>query len=243
MWYPTSSTAVANAILKKLFPNNEKLQILGVHLFGIHLEILKQFRKLKLSNLVNQSKPLKLPKPLELCSKITVNRRQHEFGEKLKQNMQIEGTIIYGKNQVNFKQVSYSVKNMDFQINYGSNNDKEKEEKLISIVQAVDQNYISREGYQILASIESNLERDELDFFDPEITEIVQKIKNGGYRSAKDILTYIVLVLILNGHVMVTMAILNDENNIYKPDYHYTTILYPGIEKYEILEIMMVPLI
>ncbi|RIA94186.1 hypothetical protein C1645_818476 [Glomus cerebriforme] len=295
-----SSTAVANAVLKKLFPNNEKSQISGVHLFGIHLEILKQSRELKLSNPVNQSKPLKPPKPLELCSKTTVNRRQHEFGEKLKQNMQIEGTIIYGENQVNFKQVSYSVKNMDFQINYGSNNDKEKEEKLISIVQVVDQNYISREGYQVLASIESNLEREwavsdqrikitrnmneqipitliniptiptqsELDFFDPEITEIVQKIKNGGYRSAKDILTYIVPVLILNGvldindpiihlrisgdgrnvgrkikHVMVTMAILNDENNIYKPDYHYTTVLYPGIEKYEILEIMMAPLI
>ncbi|RIA84729.1 hypothetical protein C1645_831815 [Glomus cerebriforme] len=241
-----SLTAVANAVLKKLFPNNKKSQISGVHLFGIHLEILKQSRKLKLSN-------------------------PHKFGEKLKQNMQIEGTIIYGENQVNFKQVSYSVKNMDFQINYGSNNDKEKEEKLFSIVQAVDQNYISREGYRVLASIESNLEHDELDFlniFDPEITEIVQKIKNGRYRSAKDILTYIIPVLILNGvldindpiihlqisrddhnvgrkikHVMVTMAILNDENNIYKPDYHYITVFYLEIEKYEILEIMMAPLI
>jgi hypothetical protein len=274
--------------------------ISGVHIFGIHLETLKQIRELKQ---LTRSKPLK---SLEFCSKTTVNRRQHEFGDKLKQYAQIAGTEIYGEDQVNFKQVSYSVKKMDFQINYGSNNNKKKEEKLTSIVQAVDQNYISREGYRALASTESNLEREwavsdqrlkitknmsrqipitlvnvpiiptqnEVDFaenlniFDPEIIEVIQKIKNGGYRSAKDILKYIVPVLILNGildmndpiihlrisgdgrnvgrkikHVMVTMAILNDEQNIYKPDYHYTTVLYPGIEKYEILEIMMAPFI
>ncbi|CAB4466652.1 unnamed protein product [Rhizophagus irregularis] len=40
-----SSIAVVNATLKKLFPNNEKSLILGVHLFGIHLETLKRARE------------------------------------------------------------------------------------------------------------------------------------------------------------------------------------------------------
>ena len=38
---------------------------------------------------------------------------------------------------------------------------------------------------------------------------------------------------------MITMAILNDIQNIYKPDHHYTTVLFPGVEKYEVLETMM----
>ncbi|RIA99689.1 hypothetical protein C1645_811024 [Glomus cerebriforme] len=38
---------------------------------------------------------------------------------------------------------------------------------------------------------------------------------------------------------MITIAILNDKQNIYKPDHHYTTVLYSDIENYEVLEIMM----
>ncbi|CAB4466647.1 unnamed protein product [Rhizophagus irregularis] len=124
---------------------------------------------------------------------------------------------------------------MDFHINYGSNNNKENEEKLTSIVQAVDQNYIPRKSYRALASIESNLERewavsnqrhkitrninqkipitliniptnltqnesvfeDNLNTFSVGITEPLQNIKNGGYRSAKNILIYIVPILII----------------------------------------------
>ena len=42
---------------------------------------------------------------------------------------------------------------------------------------------------------------------------------------------------------MLTIAILNDEQNIHVPDYHYTTVLFPGIESYEILEVAMKPFI
>jgi len=95
-----------------------------------------------------------------------------------------------------------------------------------------------------------------------------QNIGKGGYRSAKDILIYVIPILILDGildvssptihlrisgdgrnvgrkikHVMVTIAILNDKQNIYVPDRHYTTVLFSGNEKYEILETMMAPFI
>ena len=36
---------------------------------------------------------------------------------------------------------------------------------------------------------------------------------------------------------MLTVAVLNDEQNIHVPDRHYTTVLYPGTENYETLEI------
>ncbi|PKY32968.1 hypothetical protein RhiirB3_451535, partial [Rhizophagus irregularis] len=43
--------------------------------------------------------------------------------------------------------------------------------------------------------------------------------------------------------VMVTCSILNDLDNIYRPENYYTIILYPGIEKYEILNVVLEPLI
>ncbi len=42
---------------------------------------------------------------------------------------------------------------------------------------------------------------------------------------------------------MITIAILNDKQNIFVPDRHYTTVLFPRSEKYEILETMMSPFI
>ena len=38
---------------------------------------------------------------------------------------------------------------------------------------------------------------------------------------------------------MVTIAILNDIQNIHKPNHHYTTVLFSGVKKYKVLEIMM----
>ncbi|RGB41295.1 hypothetical protein C1646_752361 [Rhizophagus diaphanus] len=43
--------------------------------------------------------------------------------------------------------------------------------------------------------------------------------------------------------VMVTCSILNDIDNLHRPENHYTIVLYPGIEKYETLHIILDPLI
>ncbi|UZO27491.1 uncharacterized protein OCT59_019684 [Rhizophagus irregularis] len=300
----TSPTAAANAVIRKLFPNNEKTLMSGIHLFGIHLETLKQARESKRES--NSNIQLKQIKPIEHCGKSMIYKRQRKFGDQLKEQVQIEGAKIYGKDQVILKQISYNVKHMGFQIAYGSKDDREKEKKLTSIVQVIDQNYMSREGYRALIAVEPDLERewivseqrlkitknmnqkieitlinipiiptlDELDFvensniFDYGITDEIKNITNGGHRSAKDILTYIIPALIFKGvldisnpiihlrisgdgrnvgrkikQVMITMGILNDEQNIHKPDHHYTTILFPGIESYELLEVMMSPFI
>ncbi|PKC60050.1 hypothetical protein RhiirA1_468588 [Rhizophagus irregularis] len=279
-----SSTTAANAVLRKLFPLNEKSLISGVHLFGIHLITLKQARENIRSTKENNIQLISL----EHCSKSTLNKRQHKFGNQLKQHVQVEGSKIYGKDQVVLKQISYSIRDMDFQIDYEEKNDI-KEKKLISAVQAIDLNYIPREDYRALAAVESNLQREwaiskqrlklttemnqkipialinlPLDFDEYSNSEIIQNIKKGGTRSVKDILKYIVPTLISNEildinnpiihlrvsgdgrnvgrkikHVMITIAILNDIQNIHKPDHHNTTVLFSGVEKYEVLEIMM----
>ena len=40
-------------------------------------------------------------------------------------------------------------------------------------------------------------------------------------------------------HVMITIAILDDKNTLHQPNYHYTTILYPGCEDYDSLSNVM----
>ncbi|CAB4411727.1 unnamed protein product [Rhizophagus irregularis] len=154
----TSPTAAANAVIRKLFPNNEKTLMSGIHLFGIHLETLKQARESKRES--NSNIQLKQIKSIEHCGKSTIYKRQRKFGDQLKEQVQIEGAKIYGNDQVILKQISYNVKHMGFQIAYGSKDDRETEKKVTSIVQVIDQNFLSREGYRALAAVEPDLERE-----------------------------------------------------------------------------------
>ncbi|RGB29802.1 hypothetical protein C1646_766157 [Rhizophagus diaphanus] len=87
-----SSTTVANEVLKKLFPRNEKSLISGIHLFGIHLRTLEHSREGKRENHPQL-------KSLELCDRSTIYRRQNKFENQIKERVQIEGAKIYGEDQ------------------------------------------------------------------------------------------------------------------------------------------------
>ena len=104
---------------------------------------------------------------------------------------------------------------------------------------------------------------------DPEVIQIVQEaIGNGGQRSIIKILQYLIPPLIerkvldpnnpiihlrISGdgrnvgrqvkHVMVTCAIMNDKDCLKKPDAHYTTVLYPGVENYTTLQVALDPML
>jgi hypothetical protein len=106
------------------------------------------------------------------------------------------------------------------------------------------------------------------DINDPEIVEEVLKyIGKAGYRKITDILLFILPDLIdrrvinpdnpiinlrISGdgrnvgrkvkHVIITCVILDDIVNLHKSDYHYTIILYPGTENYELLQKMIAPI-
>ena len=107
----------------------------------------------------------------------------------------------------------------------------------------------------------------EPDITNSEITqEVINTVGLGVYRSAKDILYYIIphlkkkkvlkssdptIHLRISGdgrnvgrkikHVMITFMILNHENRHNHADYHYTTILYPGTENYNTLKFILNP--
>lgn len=117
--------------------------------------------------------------------------------------------------------------------------------------------------------LEEIAELNEPDIVNHEVAqEVINTIGIGIYCSAKDILCYIIPYLEKNKilkltdptihlrisgdgrnvgrkikHVMVTLMILNHKEKHHHADYHYTTILYPGSEKYETLEFILSPLI
>ncbi|RHZ50863.1 hypothetical protein Glove_490g31 [Diversispora epigaea] len=104
---------------------------------------------------------------------------------------------------------------------------------------------------------------------EPEIIQnVMDYIGKGGQRRITDILNYIVPKYIEQGilipnqskiklrisgdgrnverkvkHVMITVALLNDIERLYKPESHYTLVLYPSSESYESLHNSLVPLV
>ena len=247
--------------------------------------------------MLKQTRESYLLKPLELCSKATINNWQRKFRKQLQQQAHSEGIKIYSDERIVLKQLSYTVNDIDFQIDYGLENKEKKIEKFTSIIRAIDENYIPRNGYRALAAVEPHLEREwavsnrrlqltrdmnqkvpitiidipiegELDPVESAdisdlaiIQEVIKNIGKGAYRSVKAILAYIVPVLVIDGildnnnptvhlrisgdgrnvgrkvkHVMVTIAILDDQQNIHIPDRHYTVVLFAGVENYKLLE-------
>ncbi|PKK74670.1 hypothetical protein RhiirC2_774502 [Rhizophagus irregularis] len=117
--------------------------------------------------------------------------------------------------------------------------------------------------------LEEIAELNEPDIVNHEVAqEVINTIGIGIYCSAKDILCYIISYLEKNKilkstdptihlrisgngknvgckikHVMVILMILNHKEKHHHADYHYTTILYPGSEKYETLEFILSPLL
>ena len=99
------------------------------------------------------------------------------------------------------------------------------------------------------------------------VEEVLKYIGKAGYRKITDILLFVlpdlinqhilnledpVINLRISGdgrnvgrkvkHVIITCTILDDIVNLYKSDHHYTVILYPGTENYELLQRMIAPI-
>ncbi|CAG8499084.1 4529_t:CDS:2, partial [Scutellospora calospora] len=99
-----------------------------------------------------------------------------------------------------------------------------------------------------------------------DINKVLSSVGTGRQRNCKGILRYLIPYLVhedilsiadpiihlrISGdgrnvgrkvkHVMITFMILNDQKHQHMPNYHYTIALYPGIERYESLEIILNP--
>ncbi|CAG8503950.1 18926_t:CDS:2 [Racocetra fulgida] len=129
------------------------------------------------------------------------------------------------------------------------------------IIQAMDQSKISQNGYRTLTTTSQDLPKEWL------IKEIATTLEKGGYHSISSILQFLLSKLVENKvlnheaptiylrisgdgrnigkkikHVMLTLAILNDQKNLSKPEKHYSISLFSGTEKYTFLKAALKPI-
>ncbi|CAG8681673.1 13226_t:CDS:2, partial [Racocetra fulgida] len=178
-----------------------------------------------------------LIKPFIELSNSMKTKRTHKFGENLAIDFKNQAAKIYHPNdQLNLQEVQLDIYNKNYLINF-CKQDKEKENQCIeAFTKVIDQKPIARDLIPIvvlnISNIESSILTDKTsDIYDSEIVEEVgQYVGKAGYRKKIK-------------HVMITCTILNDISNLQKADYHYTVILYPNIENYNILRKVIVPLV
>ncbi|CAG8524074.1 13966_t:CDS:2 [Racocetra fulgida] len=75
---------------------------------------------------------------------------------------QIAKENYHSNDQVTLKELSYTVANTSFQVEFGSQNIIEKNKHELAIVQIIDKYQIPRDGYWALSAIQSDLSRDYL---------------------------------------------------------------------------------
>lgn len=100
-----------------------------------------------------------LIKPANNCVQSTLEKRAKKIAEKTQVSFNNNVKEIYHESdKVMLKEIEFSLNEMDFQVNYGYEQEK-KNHQIQSIVKAVDQGQISRCSYQNLAAAEYNLPR------------------------------------------------------------------------------------
>ncbi|GES79267.1 hypothetical protein GLOIN_2v1792490 [Rhizophagus clarus] len=253
-----SSSDVACLYAKALNPET-KTRYSGPHFFGLHLEILQQTR--------DTHRRATVLKSFDNLTSTGQNNQAKKIAKSVSAIFDQEMTKSYHlDDNPNLKTIEFSIKDNFFNFSFNEEN-VEIKHKARAAVQACDKGQVTREGYQILSSISQDLPQIHIN--DSEIiNNLQQSIGKGGQRNIINILKYLIPGLLnrnvlditnptihlrISGdgrnvgrkvkQVMVTCSILNDFDNIYRPENYYTIILYPGVEKYETLNVVLEPLI
>ncbi|CAG8753033.1 19659_t:CDS:2, partial [Racocetra fulgida] len=177
--------------------------------------------------------------PLETLSNLEKRYRIKQIGEKVNNFIDDETTHLYHKDQIQIKSLTLSVDSQDWIVDYSKNNPLEKLKRQAH-VRAIDHNYISRNAFRSIAKISSELDQkytitifatsnDKIHIDNEEVIYGISESIGKARRQIK--------------HVMITCLILNDINNLQISERHYTIVLYPGIEDYQILQKVLMLLI
>ncbi|PKC53365.1 hypothetical protein RhiirA1_479452 [Rhizophagus irregularis] len=214
-----------NHHLMLLLNYTKRTAVSSVHLFGLQLKCINRNRK-------GRPRELKLHKE---SSKTTQIKRAKGLAKK--EQVHFENTIkdFYNpKDRVVLKAIDFTVENKEYHVTFGDENYVKKKQKLQSIAYVQDIENIPRDAYHHLAAVESIL---------PQEYAISQTFINAtgkdAYRSVKKILEYIIPSYVEKGILdpaipTIHLRISGDGQN---PNYHYTTILFPGSENYPTLKV------
>ncbi|CAG8771596.1 45879_t:CDS:2, partial [Gigaspora margarita] len=180
----------------------------------------------------------------------TKKARTKTVAKNIKKNFdQIAKENYHPDDQVTLKELSYTVANTPFQVNFGSQNIEKKHE--LAIVQIIDKYQIPRDGYRALSAIQSDLSHNYVISNQRTILtskmakyipiEIFNLIATGILYLSKPIIN---LHISGNGHsigkkinhIIITLAILDQKKELYLPNNYYTIVIYSDIEKYKLLK-------
>ncbi|CAG8810495.1 14613_t:CDS:2, partial [Gigaspora margarita] len=185
----------------------------GIHLFGLHLKQLNRFRE-NLNDTARIYKPFKdLTRQMQIIrNKSMSNDLFLDFETRVHSNFN-------SQDKVELNELVFSVNNQSFRVIYNSQSLDETIRQM-AIIRAMDQQRITRDAYRVLTNISHDL---------PPL------------RSIKDILAYLIPTMVAKKILDFSDPTINIRIsvNIFKPESHFTLIIYPGVEKYSILQIAM----
>ncbi|CAG8780841.1 8384_t:CDS:2, partial [Gigaspora margarita] len=155
----------------------------------------------------------KILQPINQLSNSTQCIHAKELAKPILTTFNYKSQNLYHPNDSpKLNQITYELSNTVWNIQFQQKNKEKKQ--LLPYVKAIDKDKVIQKEYQALAAISHDLLQEYL------VSQTHRNIK----------------------HMMVTFAILNNLDTINQPDKHYIVILFPDIEKYDILQIVLNPL-
>uniref|UniRef100_U9T615 Uncharacterized protein n=1 Tax=Rhizophagus irregularis (strain DAOM 181602 / DAOM 197198 / MUCL 43194) TaxID=747089 RepID=U9T615_RHIID len=260
-----SPTKAANEYLRSKNPNTHA-NLSGIHVFGLNATDVEKEREKK-----NHSHSFKPFNMLSESMKTKRSRSFSIHMDTIFQNETLN--FYNSSNQPVLQEIRFNVQNKNYLANYSAlQPELPRDCVILNARKRINEEMSQKIPISILNIKHTPLAstiNEAPDIEDQEIVEeVLQYIGKAGYRHISDILLFVIPDLVnrnilnpndpiihvqISGdgrnvgrkvkHVMVTCTILDDILNIHKADFHYTTILYPGVENYETLQNVMEPMI
>ncbi|GBC42733.2 hypothetical protein GLOIN_2v1777166 [Rhizophagus irregularis DAOM 181602=DAOM 197198] len=218
-------------VFKKVSTYWLRTAVSGVHLFGLQLKCINRNHK-------GRPRELKLHKE---SSKTTQIKRAKGLAKK--EQVHFENTIkdFYNpKDRVFLKALDFTVENKEYHVKFGNENYVKKKQKLQSIAYVQDNMLFLKPVKKLNSTIVQEGPSEKPYITDPLIIEqVINATGKDAYRSVKKILEYIIPSYVEKGILdpaipTIYLRISGDGQN---PNYHYTTILFPGSENYPTLKV------
>ncbi|POG61266.1 hypothetical protein GLOIN_2v1486372 [Rhizophagus irregularis DAOM 181602=DAOM 197198] len=238
-----SSSDAAVLYAKALNPE-KKTRYSGPHFFGLYLEVLQQSIEFNIKEKSfhfsigeenNEETKWKARAAVQVCDKSQITCESYRTLASISQDLPREWKVSAERKEITHEMkeiIPISLVNLEPSLP----NDPVNSEIHINNSDVIDnvQQSIGKGGRRDIINIlkyliPGLLKRKVLDITNPIIHLRISGDRRNVRRKVKQ--------------VMVTCSILNDIDNLHQPENHYTIVLYPGIEKYETLHIILDPLI
>ncbi|GBC43485.2 hypothetical protein GLOIN_2v1809230 [Rhizophagus irregularis DAOM 181602=DAOM 197198] len=227
-YFPISDNyIIKTTLVEVIITSDKKTAVSRVYLFGLQLKCIDRNRK-------GRPRELKL---YEELSKTTQIKRAKGLAKK--EQIHFENLIkdFYNpKDRVVLRTLNFTIENKEYNITFEDDDKEPLEEPDITDPLIIEQ-VVSATGKGAYRSVKKIFEYIIPSYIkkkvlDPAIPTIHLQISGDGQNAERKV-----------KHVMITVALLDDSMNLFKSDYHYTTVLFSGTENYPTLKVAVNALI